>query len=49
LGSAAELETQLQLSFDLGYCNNNEFEKAYNLNQEVMKLLSTYINKISNR
>ena len=49
LGSAAELETQLQLSYDLGYCNNNEFEKAYTLNQEIMKLLSTYITKISNR
>jgi|SRR3990167_2021546 len=49
LGSAAELETQLQLSFDLGYCNNSVFEKIYNLNQEVMKLLSTYIFKLTNR
>jgi len=49
LGSAAELETQLQLSFDLGYCNKSVFEKVYSLNQEVMKLLLAYVSKLSNR
>jgi four helix bundle protein len=49
LGSAAELETQLSLSIDLGFCNNSDFSGVYNLNQEVMKLLSTYISKLSKR
>ncbi|MBI5185350.1 MAG: four helix bundle protein [Nitrospinae bacterium] len=47
MGSAAELETQLQLSFDLGYCKSEIFKTAYNLDQEVMKLLSTYISKLT--
>ncbi|MDP3028685.1 MAG: four helix bundle protein [Deltaproteobacteria bacterium] len=47
LGSAAELETQLSLSRDLGFCNNNVFEYVYNLNLEVIKLLKTYIKKLA--
>lgn len=46
LGSAAELETQLLLSKDLGFCNNDAFDKVYSLNQEVIKLLKTYIKKL---
>ena len=46
LGSAAELETQLSLSKDLGFCNNNVFDQVYGLNQEVIKLLKTYIKRI---
>jgi len=49
LGSASELETQLSLSMDLGFCEDNEFNNVYALNQEVMKLLTTYINKLSIR
>ncbi len=48
LGSCAELETQLSLSKDLNFCNEEEFNKVYGLNQEVMKLLRTYINRIGN-
>ncbi|TSA08439.1 MAG: four helix bundle protein [Deltaproteobacteria bacterium] len=48
LGSAAELETQLSLSRDFGFCNGNEFNEVYELNQEVMRLLRTYIKKLSN-
>ena len=47
LGSAAELETQLSLSRDLGFCEDNEFNNVYALNQEVMKLLRTYVNRLS--
>ena len=46
LGSAAELETQLSLSKDLGFCDNNAFDQIYGLNQEVIKLLKTYIKRI---
>ena len=47
LGSAAELETQLSLCMDLGFCSESDFNSLYALNQGVMKLLSTYITKIS--
>ena len=47
LGSCAELETQLLLSKDLGFCKEESFSKPYDLNIEVMKLLKTYITKLS--
>lgn len=47
LGSCAELETQLSLSKDLGFCKELDFSKAYNLNEEIIKLLKTYVNKIT--
>ncbi|MBW2740178.1 MAG: four helix bundle protein [Deltaproteobacteria bacterium] len=46
LGSAAELETQLSLSKDLGFCGDGIFNEVYGLNQEVIKLLRTYIKKM---
>lgn len=46
LGSCAELETQLALSRDIHLCDSLDFEKAYQLNTEVMKLLTTYIYKL---
>jgi len=46
LGSAAELETQLSLSKDLGFIGNNDFEMAYQLLKEVLRLLTSYISKI---
>jgi len=49
LGSAAELETQLSLGKDLGFCKDSQFEEVYQLNQEVIKLLKTYINKLSTK
>ena len=49
LGSAAELETQLSLSRDLGFCDDNVFNDVYALNEEVIRLLKTYIKKIAFR
>ena len=49
LGSCAELETQLSLSRDLNYCDEKTFKKAYELNTETMKLLTTYISKLTGR
>ena len=49
LGSCAELETQLSLCRDLKYCNEQEFNTAYELNTEAIKLLTTYINKLAGR
>ena len=47
LGSCAELETQLSLSKDLGFCIESDFSNTYGLNEEIIKLLKTYINKLT--
>jgi len=47
LGSAAELETQLSLSKDLDYCQIQGFQEAQSLNEEVIKLLKSYIGKLT--
>lgn len=44
--SGAELETQLLISKDLGYLSGEDFNKANNLLQEVMKMLNSLISKI---
>jgi len=46
LGSNSELETQLSLSKDLGFINEDEFKKVYEMNEEVGRLLSSYISKL---
>jgi four helix bundle protein len=46
LGSAAELETQLSISKDLGYWQIIDFQEARPLNEEVIKLLKSYIGKL---
>ncbi|GAI14772.1 unnamed protein product [marine sediment metagenome] len=46
LGSNSELETQLSLSRDLGFINGDEFKKVYELNEEVGRLLSSYVKKL---
>ncbi len=47
LGSATELETQLSISKDLGYVENGVYPEVLLLNEEVIKLLKTYISSIS--
>jgi four helix bundle protein len=43
LGSAAEVETQLSLCKDLGFCGIEAYEPVHDLTQEVLRLLRTYI------
>ena len=45
LGSANELDTQLILSFNFGYLSENDFQEVSNLNEEVVKMLSSLIYK----
>jgi len=49
LGSTAELETQISLSKDLGYCTVAEFENVNRISREVMRLIRSYIARINNR
>ena len=46
LGSNAELETQLSLSRDLNCINESKFVEVYELNEEVGRLLSSYISRL---
>ena len=46
LGSTAEVETQLSLSRDLGFCTEDEFREIFSLNKEVLKLLISYISSL---
>ena len=49
LGSAAELETQLALSRDLGYGKVEQYGNLQSAVEEVMKLLRTYINRMTEK
>lgn len=46
-GSGAELETQLQLSKDLGYLKNEEYTKIASLLSEVMRMLNALMASLS--
>jgi len=46
LASNSELETQFSLSRALGFIDEDEFRKVYELNEEAGRLLSSYISKL---
>lgn len=46
-GSGAELETQLQISHDLGYIKKDEYAQSISLLSEVMKMLNVLISKVN--
>jgi four helix bundle protein len=46
-GSAAELQTQLLVARDLGYCGDKTFAEAMPRLEEVIKLLRSYIAKLA--
>ena len=46
--SGAELETQLLIAKELDYVSQVNFDKAYSLLQEIMKMLNVLISKIKN-
>ncbi|MDO4165725.1 MAG: four helix bundle protein [Bacteroides sp.] len=45
LGSASELETQLVICKEINYLTPEEFDMLNNLNTEVIRMLSSLINK----
>ena len=47
-GSRYELETQLLLCVQLGYCNDREIAEALRLGNEVSKMLNALIFRINN-
>lgn len=44
--SGAELETQLLITKELGLIRTKDFQKAYDLLQEVMRMLNVLINRL---
>jgi len=48
LGSNAELETHLSLSRDLSFINGSRFKEVYELNEQVGRLLSSYVSRLEN-
>ncbi|MFK8060025.1 MAG: four helix bundle protein [Polaribacter sp.] len=42
LGSCYEIETQLLISSDLGFIENNELEKLNNTLQQIIKMMSKF-------
>lgn len=47
-GSAAEPDTQLSISKDLGYTSEKEYTEATQLLSEIMKILYTLLTRASN-
>ncbi len=45
LGSASELETQLIICKDIAYLNEEAFDRLNSLNIEIVRMLSSLINK----
>lgn len=47
LGSLFELETQIEIAFNLSFLSKNSFEEVYDKTRELDRMLSSLINKIS--
>ncbi len=46
-GSAGEVRSMLVLALELNYINSSEFEKLFKLSEEISKMLSGFISKLS--
>lgn len=49
LSSAVEVETQLSLSKDLGYCGKEDYFSAEALTKEILRLMTSYITRVNER
>ena len=45
LGSSAEVETYIELMIKLGYISSTEYEKSISMNDEVRRMLRSFIQK----
>ena len=48
MGSLYELQTQLEISLNMGYINEGKFTGFYELSRELERMLSSMIRKINN-
>ena len=47
--SLFELQTQLEISFNLKYCTEIQFNTIHNNNREIERMLSSFIRKVKER
>ena len=48
MGSLFEIQTQLEISKNLGFLSESRFSELYESSREIERMLSSLINKISN-
>ena len=48
LSSLFELQTQLEIAYNLNYLNSKSFNKLYEDSREIERMLSSFIRKIKN-
>jgi four helix bundle protein len=49
MGSLYELQTQLEISLNLGYCAENNYKKLSEASREIERMLSSLIRKLNGR
>lgn len=49
IGSLYEIQTQIEISLNLGYLSENQFEEAYESSREIERMLSSLITKIKHK
>lgn len=46
LGSLFEVQTQIEIAFNLHYNSENDFQSLFDLSREIERMLSSLINKL---
>ena len=49
ISSLFEMQTQLEISFNLKYINENQFNKTHEESREIERMISSFIRKIKER
>jgi len=49
LASLFELQTQVEIAFNLGYINKGKFENLYELSREIERMFSSFIRTIKSK
>jgi four helix bundle protein len=48
LGSLFEIQTQIEIAFNLNYISENDFQTLFDLSREIERMLSSLIYKLKN-
>ncbi|WP_317048101.1 four helix bundle protein [Flavobacterium cheongpyeongense] len=49
ISSLFEIQTQLEVSYNLKFINENQFNQIHKVSKEIERMLSTFIRKIKDR
>ena len=47
-GSLSEVKSQLYVGLDLSYITSSEFKKAYEMTEEISRLINSFIKRLKN-